>query len=398
MQLSPLRASGVLAVLCLAPLAQASEPADLYEAAAPAVVQIITHEGAATGFLLERPNVILTAFHVVEGDTDLIVQTRDGERIKATATAWDREADLAILHLESPLEATPFELAEQLPRVGETVWTIGQPHLADGEPKGVYEGLLGWSFTEARVAAVGTSRVQVSPAFTSGTSGAPLLNEVGEVVGVAVEAMDGFGLAASLESIRELQRADPRKAPRVPVALSGMGSLALDQQPTVASSRRLRLGFHLEADVVLDRKLLMGVSTRMTWLASDDERKGLAPDRRTEVAYHIGASFDLPFLPAKGLHAVLQPYFSIGLLGQREGARTFVASFVDPACEPRFTACATTQTDSVAWTNSFAPLIGGGLKLNLGPGVYSFDVGTSMTDPGRDFRLGVGVGFRFGGP
>ncbi len=400
MNLSPVRASGVLAVLCLASSASASEPADLYKAAAPAVVQIVTHEGVATGFLLERPHVVVTAWHVVEHDTDLVVHTHAGDTLKAEAIAWDKEADLAILHLDAPVDATPLELAPELPRIGEPIYAIGQPHLGtEGEPTGEYEGLLGWSFTEGRVAAVGAGRVQVSPGFVGGTSGGPVLNDAGEVIGVAVEAIEGFGLVSPVDAIREFQRVEPRSKPRVPVALGGMGMLALDQQPGVAARRRLRLGFHLEADIVLDRKVLLGLSSRVTWLGSGDERKGTSPDQRLEAAFHIGASFDLPFRPTKGRHATLQPYFSIGLLGQRQGARTWTASFVDPACEPRFEACATTQADTLNWARTqLSPLIGGGLKLNLGPTVYSFDVGTPMTNPGQDFRLGIGIGFRFGGP
>ena len=399
-------AAGVTALLCLIAASPThaedrEEVADLYERVADAVVQIRTHDSAATGFLLQRSHLVVTAWHVVDGDRDIIVTTRAGDEIDASVIAWDPKDDVALLELVAPVvDVVPLELAEEVPRVGEVAYCIGQPFLYDGPPEGAYEGLPAWTLMEGTVAALGEHRVQTTIDLPAGSSGGPLLDGDGRVIGVATENIGGLGLGARVEGIRALQEAEPNSKKHVPVHAGGIATMALDGLPGQARPRRLRAGFYLETNVVLDRKLLLGVGARFTWLGNDDARQGLNPDRRFELGAVVGASFDLPFRPSKrGRNAVLQVYGTLGVLGTRDGTRTFDASFVDPTCNPQLEPCATTQDSGVSWARpEFAPMFGGGVRLNLGLATYSFEVGTSMTNPGEDFRIGFGVGFQFGGP
>ena len=102
-----------------------------YELAAKmrgSVVQVFDEGGGGTGFLVE-PNVIATNDHVIEDmiETEIYVQTIDGEVMIGELIGTDWYGDVAFVRLPAPIDAEIFQISRELVEVGEPVVAIGHP-------------------------------------------------------------------------------------------------------------------------------------------------------------------------------------------------------------------------------------------------------------------------------
>ena len=370
-----------------------------FERGAPAVVRVKQHMGGGTGFLLGSTDQVATAWHVVKDAREILVETRDGTEIEATVTAWDRKADVALLTLARGVEGgEPLSLASELPRVGDPAWTVGQPLVEGDGPSGRFEGLLAWSLSEGIVSSLGERRIQTTITLQGGNSGGPLLDADGRVLGVVVSTYGAFGLASTASPIADLQEAPARERRHVPLHVGSTLALRLDGFPEHDKPRRSYIGLRATLDLTIDRRMVVGVGANLGWLANSDEDTDPNPLRRSEVFAFVGPSFDLPHRPKGDMALVLQPYFFAGALIAESGSRTWETRYVDAGCDPASGPCPTDTTTDVTWDPSARMILGGGLRLLYGPAVIGFDVGTSPTLPGKDFRVGLTVGFHFGGP
>ena len=400
---APRLAAGSLAALCaiaiLPATALAEDIPDLVERVGSAVVQIQVHSGGGTGFFAERADRVVTAFHVIDEAREIVVRTRDGEEHEAHLVAFDRKADVALLGLEAPVEGVePLSLAEALPRVGESAYTVGQPLVEGDGPTGVHEGLLRWSFSEGRISALGERRIQTTVTLQPGNSGGPLFDADGLVHGVVVSGYGEFGLATPANVVADLAARPPMTKRRVPVSFGSIYGMGFEGLPGAVGDRRARIGLRVEANLVIDRRLVVGLALNGSWLGKSSVRKGTNPDQRMEVGILVGPSLDLPWRPKGGPTFVLQPYLIAGVLLDRQGTRSWSVQQLDPNCDPIAGLCATENIEDLRWQTDARMLIGGGVRLLAGPAVFSVDVGTSPTRPGEDFRIGLGLGVRFGGP
>jgi len=95
--------------------------------AAPSVVRVL---GTACGVGVEgtgwtaRANLVVTAAHVVAGQTDTVVELQSGARLPAQALAFDPKNDVAVLHVDD-LGLRPLPLARA--RSGTAVAVLGFP-------------------------------------------------------------------------------------------------------------------------------------------------------------------------------------------------------------------------------------------------------------------------------
>jgi S1-C subfamily serine protease len=109
-------------------------------AAAPSVVRVL---GTACGLRVTgsgwvaRPDVVITAAHVVAGEKDTHVQTSTGRRLRAHAVAFDSRNDIAVLRVPGlGLRALPLTQ----PHAGRAVAIIGYP---ENGPLSAVPGRLG---------------------------------------------------------------------------------------------------------------------------------------------------------------------------------------------------------------------------------------------------------------
>lgn len=229
----------LLAVFLVAPSARAIivpsttpsllTPAQIAERWSAGVVTLQVRIGSpdavvqGTGFVLDSDGTIATCLHLLDGAEALRVRTGDGRSYReAVVRAFDAERDVALIRIEATdLTALPLGSSEGLD-IGDDVVVIGNPL---GLERTVSEGLLSaWrepaeddpeendddlAFNSAltRWRLPQTRLLQISAAVTGGSSGAPVFDRRGEVVGMAFGYMaqsSNLSFAIPVEALEPL--------------------------------------------------------------------------------------------------------------------------------------------------------------------------------------------------
>jgi S1-C subfamily serine protease len=168
--------------------------------AAPSVVRVL---GTACGVGVEgtgwtaRSNLVVTAAHVVAGQSDTVVELQSGQRLPAQAVAFDTRNDVAVLHV-SGLGLRPLPLAPA--RSGAAAVVLGFP---ENGPFTATPARIGRTSTVLAENAYG--RGPVTRAITSlggrvrhGDSGAPAVDARGAVQSTVFAArlrtVGGYGV------------------------------------------------------------------------------------------------------------------------------------------------------------------------------------------------------------
>jgi S1-C subfamily serine protease len=187
----------------------ASSLAEIYASVRDSIVLVqgTTSEGTVQGsgfvYSLNR-TVVITNYHVVYDTTDLSVTFPNGNGYSATVLGTDAYADLAILSVDAPTdEFKPIEI------VSSSTLGVGDPVIAIGNPYGLVGSLttgvvsaLGRTLTEDYAGGFAIANIiQTSTPINPGNSGGPLLNIVGNVVGITTAIVsDSQGLGFAIPS------------------------------------------------------------------------------------------------------------------------------------------------------------------------------------------------------
>jgi S1-C subfamily serine protease len=146
--------------------------------------------GNGTGVIVDGERVITNA-HVVQGATQLVVLTTDGRVWAASVLGQDAKRDVALLHVRG-LDGPPARLGDSS-RVEllEDVVAIGYPTMD------VFENLAP-TVTAGQVSKLfaqleGLDYIQSTAQLNPGNSGGPLLNRLGEVIGINTLRIDSTG-------------------------------------------------------------------------------------------------------------------------------------------------------------------------------------------------------------
>jgi len=145
-----------------------------------------------TGFFVTESGDVVTNQHVISGCNEVQVHS-GGEMATATVVSQDKINDLALLRTKLKTKAT-FSLAPENPYLLQDIIAAGFPF---GESvsstikvtKGVVSSLSGLGDN--------SGQIQIDAALQPGNSGGPIIDENGNVVGVAVAKLD---LEKSIES------------------------------------------------------------------------------------------------------------------------------------------------------------------------------------------------------
>lgn len=158
-------------------------------------------EGAGSGIVVRPSGYIVTNYHVISPQGEIKVHMPDGNSYVASVVGIDVVSDLAVLKIPADnLPVAQFASSDNL-RVGEWVLTMGNALALKGGPTvtlGIVSG-LGRS-----VASEGGQMfydlIQTDAAINDGNSGGPLVNLVGQVVGInhtILRQAQGMGFAIS---------------------------------------------------------------------------------------------------------------------------------------------------------------------------------------------------------
>ena len=156
--------------------------------------------------------VTITNYHVINGAINITVTFTNGNGYAATTLGSDPYADLAVLSADAPqTEYKPLEITSSSTlEVGDPVIAVGTPYgLAGSMTTGIVSA-LGRTITEDLTGGYAIANViQTTTPLNPGNSGGPLLNYLGQVVGITtaiVSDSEGLGFAIPSNTIlREIQ-------------------------------------------------------------------------------------------------------------------------------------------------------------------------------------------------
>jgi S1-C subfamily serine protease len=146
--------------------------------------------GLGTGVIVNADGTILTANHVVQHAATIEVVYADGTRAGAQVAAADEARDIAVLRPATlPSVVVPAVLGSDGVGVGLPIVAVGNPLGLDDTTTADVISALDRSIR----ADDGTTRgglIQFDAAVNPGSSGGPLLNPAGEVIGIVVALAD----------------------------------------------------------------------------------------------------------------------------------------------------------------------------------------------------------------
>ncbi len=158
--------------------------AALHKRTLPSVVQVMTDRGSGTGFFVSSDGAVLTNCHVVAGAKRIEIALHDGKKVKCEGVlALDQDHDLALL-------STAGKGYPALKLKGSPQPPPGTPIAVIGNPKGL-RGSVTEGIVSANRTLGGVRVVQITAAISPGSSGSPVIDMQGAVVGIAVYSLRG---------------------------------------------------------------------------------------------------------------------------------------------------------------------------------------------------------------
>ena len=180
----------------------------VYEKINPAIVlveaQMTDGLSSGTGCIINKSGIILTSSHVVGNSSYIEVTTANGETYKAEIMKEDtKNGDLALLKIQPKNPLPVIKLGDS------SIVKVGQRVLAIGNPFG-FKGTL----TTGIVSRIDYERnkIQTDAAINPGSSGGPILNASGEVIGISQSIFNpdnnksniGIGFAVPANEVKKL--------------------------------------------------------------------------------------------------------------------------------------------------------------------------------------------------
>ena len=186
-------------------------------------------KGQGSGVIFSKDGLVLTNAHVIEKTDQLIVGLSDGRRVLGNVVGEDSLTDLAVIKLKAkgPWPTAQLGNSDNL-KVGDWAIAVGNPF---GLENTVTLGII--SNLNRDVAQLGISDkridlIQTDAAINPGNSGGPLLNSVGEVIGINTLVRSGpgagLGFAIPINRARKIAKdlitSGRAKHPMIGVTLS----------------------------------------------------------------------------------------------------------------------------------------------------------------------------------
>ena len=177
-------------------------------------------KGLGSGFVFSPDGFIVTNDHVVGRATKITVSFPDGETYDARLIGTDEATDIAVLKVDSDHDLPYLRFSElEQPIVGEWAIALGNPFgLFEASEPTVTVGVVSavdrdFSVQQGRIY---RDMIQTDASINRGNSGGPLLNAVGEVIGVNTfiysEGGGSVGLGFAVPSGKALRIIDELKA------------------------------------------------------------------------------------------------------------------------------------------------------------------------------------------
>lgn len=150
-----------------------------------------------TCFAIAKNGLMITNYHVVAGADSIYIQNNKGEAFKAVSIFEDITRDLAVIQVVDSNfknQNIPYSLKTNNIHVGEEVFTMGFPRDEIVYGKGYISAQTGFNGD--------TAAYQVAIPVNPGNSGAPLLDNDGNIIGIITgKQTSSDGIAFAVKSI-----------------------------------------------------------------------------------------------------------------------------------------------------------------------------------------------------
>lgn len=163
----------------------------LFQRTSPAVIRVwaLSASGERTsqgsGFFVAENGIVATNFHVIDGAHDVrVALDNDSYFAVSGVIACSKADDIALLKAEA--KRTPF-----LPLRSEPPPPIGTRVFAIGSPRGLENTLSDGLLSGIRDTGPGKQLIQTTAPISPGSSGGPLLDEAGHVIGMTTSYLPG---------------------------------------------------------------------------------------------------------------------------------------------------------------------------------------------------------------
>ena len=166
----------------------------------PSTVFIRSGDSVGSGFVYDAKGLLFTAAHVVGTNETVTVRLTDGTPLSAKVLGSDRARDVAVLEVKHKgLRAAKLALGVRT-HVGDIAVAIGSPF---GLEETVTAGVVSGIGRTLETAGGAVDAIQTDASINPGSSGGPLADRDGRVIGINVAKRgtgeDGLGLAVPIE-------------------------------------------------------------------------------------------------------------------------------------------------------------------------------------------------------
>ena len=197
----------------------------------PAPQRKYRSQSTGSGVIINgRKGLILTNAHVLTGGSDIKVKMINGEEFQAEIVGSDADFDLAVLKIKGAKNLPQVAMGDSSDiYIGETVIAIGNPF---GYTHTVTTGVVSaLKRTVKSKEGAFTDFIQTDAAINPGNSGGPLLNIMGDLIGIntAIQARaEGIGFAIPINRAKRVVKELLASGKVSPVWL-GLSGQDLDQ-------------------------------------------------------------------------------------------------------------------------------------------------------------------------
>ncbi|MDB5036465.1 MAG: serine protease [Chlorobi bacterium] len=158
----------------------------------PVIIQIATRKGTGSGFYLKEYDLIVTNYHVVEGNAEVMIGGRLFPQALSSVCFTNKTCDLAFILPPKDVEMPSVSLAPP------DSLHDGDPVVAIGHPYGLSYTATSGIVSKASRLRDGLQYIQIDAAINPGNSGGPLVDAEGRIVGInsfIIQGGDNLGFA-----------------------------------------------------------------------------------------------------------------------------------------------------------------------------------------------------------
>ncbi len=216
----------------------------------PSTVIVFTYDNKGnflrlgSGFFISQNGDIITNYHVLYGASSAEIKTSDGKTYPITyIIAGDEQNDIIRLSVDIPSEyVLPLSLSETIPEIGERIIVYGNPLELEYT---VSDGIV---YSVREISEYGKI-IQITAPISPGSSGSPVLNMNGEVIGIATfQMIEGQNLNFAIpgERIASLDLAGDKK--------TSVGEELFEQEEKEKKDSDYAYEAYNQAQIFIDKK------------------------------------------------------------------------------------------------------------------------------------------------